>query len=74
MRKIVVMEHFLPFLSFLGKRLRNLRIAKGFTSYAAFAKENGISKALYGRYEQGKDLRLSSLSKIVKVHNMTLKT
>ena len=56
----------------MGERLKSLRIKKGFTSYEAFAYEHGLSRALYGRYEKGKDLRFSSLVKIVKALNMTL--
>jgi transcriptional regulator with XRE-family HTH domain len=50
----------------LGKRLKELRIAKGYTNYEYFAFENNISRAQYGRYEQGQDLRLSSLLKVLK--------
>lgn len=56
----------------IAERFRYLRIKKGFTSYEAFANEHGLSRALYGRYEKGKDLRVSSLVKVVKAFNMTL--
>lgn len=59
-------------IQLMAKRLKSLRIEKGFTSYEAFANEFGLSRALYGRYEKGKDLRYSSLVKIVKAHDMTL--
>lgn len=57
----------------LGKRMRELRIKRGYTSYKAFAEQNNLSRALYGRYENGKDLRFSSLVKIVKALNISLK-
>lgn len=56
----------------MAKRLRELRIQKGYTSYESFANDHGLSRALYGRYEKGKDLRYTSLVKIVKALNMTL--
>ena len=56
----------------LANRLKSLRIQRGFTSYEAFANEFGLSRALYGRYEKGKDLRYSSLIKIVTALDMTL--
>jgi DNA-binding XRE family transcriptional regulator len=56
----------------IGARLKSLRIKKGFTSYEAFAYDYGLSRALYGRYEKGKDLRISSLIKIIKAFDMTL--
>lgn len=59
-------------IQLMAKRLKSLRIEKGFTSYEAFANEFGLSRALYGRYEKGKDLRYSSLVKIVNAHDMTL--
>lgn len=56
----------------IAERFKSLRIKKGFTSYEAFANEHGLSRALYGRYEKGKDLRISSLVKVVKAFDMTL--
>ena len=56
----------------LANRLKALRVQRGFTSYEAFANEFGLSRALYGRYEKGKDLRYSSLIKIVTALDMTL--
>ena len=48
----------------LGARLRHLRIKAGYTSAETFALEKGISRALYGRYERGKDLRFSTLIRL----------
>lgn len=56
----------------LGKRLKELRIQRGYTSYEYFAYEHNISRAQYGRYEQGKDLRYSSLIKVISAFGMTL--
>ena len=56
----------------MAKRLKELRMKEGFTSYEAFANEHGLSRAMYGRYEKGKDLRFSTLVKIVKAFDMTL--
>jgi transcriptional regulator with XRE-family HTH domain len=56
----------------LGKRIKALRIKKGFTNYEYFAYENNLPRAQYGRYEKGEDLRYSSLLKIVKAFNMSL--
>lgn len=56
----------------LGKRIKNLRIEKGYTSYEYFAYEHNISRAQFGRYEQGQDLRFSSLIRIVNAFGMTL--
>lgn len=60
-------------LTKLGKRIRDLRIKKGYTNYEFFAYEHKIPRAQYGRYEKGEDLRYSSLLRVAKAFGMTLK-
>lgn len=57
----------------LGKKIKALRIQKGYTNADFFAYDNEISRSQYGRYERGEDLRFSSLLKILQIHNLTLK-
>jgi transcriptional regulator with XRE-family HTH domain len=59
-------------LKLLGNRLKEIRLAKGYTNYENFAFEHGIPRAQYGRYEQGQDLRFSSLLKVLKAMDMSL--
>jgi transcriptional regulator with XRE-family HTH domain len=56
----------------LGNRIRELRIKKGYTSYEYFAYEHNISRAQFGRYEKGEDLRYTSLLKVIRALDMTL--
>lgn len=56
----------------LGKRIRELRKAKGFSNFEHFAYEHGFSRAQFGRYEMGEDLRYSSLLRVVRALGMTL--
>ena len=56
----------------LGNRIRELRIKKGYTSYEYFAYEHNISRAQFGRYEKGEDLRYTSLLKVVKALDISL--
>ena len=56
----------------LGKRIRELRINKGYTNYENFGFEHNIPRAQFGRYEQGHDLRYSSLLKVVRAFGMTM--
>lgn len=56
----------------LGNRIRELRISKGYSSYEYFAYDHNISRAQFGRYERGEDLRFSTLVKIIEAFNMTL--
>jgi transcriptional regulator with XRE-family HTH domain len=56
----------------LGARIKDLRTKEGYTSYEYFAYEHDISRAQFGRYEQGQDLRFTSLVKIVEAFGMTM--
>lgn len=56
----------------LAQRIRALRIEHGYTNYEYFAYENDIPRSQFGRYENGEDMRFSSLVKIVKAFGMTL--
>ncbi|WP_284462368.1 helix-turn-helix transcriptional regulator [Chryseobacterium sp.] len=56
----------------LGKRIKEIRIAKGYSSYEYFAYEHNISRAQYGRYEKGEDLRFSTLAKVIHAFGMTM--
>ena len=56
----------------LGQRIKALRIKRGYTSYEYFAYDHNFSRAQFGRYEQGQDLRYSSLVRIVNAFGMSL--
>ncbi|WP_228393929.1 helix-turn-helix domain-containing protein [Chryseobacterium artocarpi] len=56
----------------LGDRIKQLRINKGYSSYEYFAYEHNISRAQFGRYERGEDLRFSSLIKVINALDLTL--
>lgn len=57
----------------LAKRIKELRIARGYSSYEYFAYEHNISRAQYGRYEKGEDLRFSTLAKIINAFGINMK-
>ena len=56
----------------LGNRIKQLRIDKGYSSYEYFAYEHNISRAQFGRYEKGQDLRYSSLIKVIAAFEMSV--
>ena len=56
----------------MGARIRALRIARGYQNYEKFAFEHDISRSQLWRYENGEDLRLSSLIKILRALNISL--
>lgn len=56
----------------LGSKIKKIRKAKGYSNYEQFAFEHKIARAQYGRYENGADLRYSSLLKIIAAFDMTI--
>ncbi len=56
----------------LGQRIKQLRIEKGYSNYEQFAFANDIARAQFGRYENGADLRFSSLIKVINAFGMTV--
>lgn len=61
------------YLKKLGKRIKDLRIKKGYTNYEYFAFEHNIGRAQYGKYETGGNIQFNTLVKILKALNITLK-
>ncbi|HKC68543.1 MAG TPA: helix-turn-helix transcriptional regulator [Bacteroidia bacterium] len=57
----------------IGEKLKALRISKKYTSYENFALENNIDRKQYWRIENGHNLTLKSLIKILDIHKITLK-
>jgi len=57
----------------LGNRIKQLRIKAGFSNYEYFAYKHEIPRAQFGRYERGEDLRYTSLLKVIKAFDISLK-
>jgi transcriptional regulator with XRE-family HTH domain len=56
----------------LGKRIRELRKAKGYKNFEHFAYEHGFSRAQFARYEKGEDLRYTSLLRVVRALKISM--
>lgn len=56
----------------IGNRLRKLRIEKGYSNYEIFAFDHDLNRANYGRYENGANMRVSTLIQILECHDLTL--
>ncbi|MDI9339853.1 MAG: helix-turn-helix transcriptional regulator [Sediminibacterium sp.] len=56
----------------LGERIKSLRIKSGYSNYEYFAYENDISRAQYGRYERGEDIRFGTLIRIINAHGISI--
>lgn len=57
----------------LAKKLLALRKNAGYSNADFFAYENQIHRSQYGRYENGSDLKFTTLVKIINAHGLTLK-
>lgn len=58
----------------LAKRIKELRIKAGYSSYETFAYDHNITRSQWGRYERGEDIRFTSLVKVCKALGVDLKT
>lgn len=50
----------------LAARIKQIRKQRGYESYEDMALEAGFSRAQYGRYEVGQDLKFSSLGRVIQ--------
>jgi transcriptional regulator with XRE-family HTH domain len=50
----------------IGAKLKDTRKSQGFSSYEHVAYELEISRALMGKYENGADMKISTLIKIIQ--------
>lgn len=56
----------------LGKRIRELRLKKGYPSFERFAFENEINRVQYGRYENGANISFANLVKLIKAFDLSV--
>jgi transcriptional regulator with XRE-family HTH domain len=56
----------------IGNRLRQLRKEKGYNNYEHFAFQHELNRAQYGRYENGANMSIKTLLKILTAFDMTL--
>ena len=57
----------------LGKRMRELRIKKGYSSFESFAYDNDLPRVLYGNYEKGEgNITYKNLLKVIKALNISI--
>jgi transcriptional regulator with XRE-family HTH domain len=56
----------------LAKRIKELRIKKGYTSQETFAYDNDYTLSYYSRLERGEDIRFNSLVRLSKALGVSL--
>lgn len=61
-----------PRIQKIAKKLEQIRVEKGFTSYENFAIEFDISRMQYWRMEKGTNFTFQSLLKILDTHKISL--
>ena len=66
-------EYTRKLLKKLGYRLRAIREAKGEANYEKFAFKHDLNRTQVWRYENGEDLKFSSLLKVLKALDISLK-
>lgn len=65
-------DHIEKQLKQLGKRIRDIRKAKGYSNYEQFAFQHDLNRSSYSRFESGEDMRISSLLKVLEAFDMSL--
>lgn len=56
----------------LGARIKDLRQKQGYSSSEQFAFEHEIARTQFSRYENGEDLRFSSLVKVINAFGISI--
>jgi transcriptional regulator with XRE-family HTH domain len=56
----------------IASKIKELRLKKGFTSHEQFAWEYNINRVQYWRIEKGSNITLSSLLRILDIHQVSL--
>lgn len=57
----------------IGKQLKKIRIEQGYTSYENFAFEHELSSRFYWEVENGRNISLEYLLKLLAINDIPLK-
>jgi hypothetical protein len=55
----------------IAKKLKELRISKGYSSHEAFAWDNNLNRVQYWRIEKGSNLTLRTILNILDIHQIS---
>lgn len=56
----------------IGKKIKSLRVEKGYSSAEIFAYEHNLNRVSYWRMEKGSNITMASLLKILDIHQISL--
>ena len=57
----------------IGEKIKELRVKAGYNSYETFAHDHNLDRKQYWRMENGANLTMRSLLKVLKLHRKTPK-
>lgn len=55
----------------IGLKLKQMRIDKGYRSYETFAIQNDLDPKYYWQVENGRNITIIHLTRLLKIHNIT---
>ena len=61
-----------PRIMQIAARIRELRIAKGYSNHENFAWDNDINRVQYWKVEKGANITIKTLLKILDIHEISL--
>lgn len=56
----------------ISQKIKDLRKEKGYTSYETFAVDNGLDRKQYWRVENGSNITIKTLVKVLDIHDKDL--
>jgi len=56
----------------IANKIRALRIKKGYSSHESFAWDNNLNRVQYWRIENGSNITLKTLLKVLDIHKISL--
>lgn len=56
----------------ISQKIKDLRKEKGYTSYETFALDNGLDRKQYWRVENGSNITIKTLVKVLDIHDKDL--
>ncbi len=59
-------------IELVSTKLKELRKDRGYTSYETFALDNGLDRKQYWRVENGSNITIKTLVKILEIHDRSL--
>ena len=56
----------------MAEKIKELRIAKGYSSHETFAWDNDVNRVQYWRIEKGANITVKTLLTLLDIHNISL--